>query len=166
MASGKSTIGRLLSNALNKEFIDLDALITKRSGMTVPEVFAEYGESTFRQLESSALFLSSKKNNVIIATGGGTPCFYDGIERMKSTGTTIYLKLSEEVILKRLLQEKEQRPLVAEKSEAQLKSYIQSHLATRASIYETADHVIDGGLTAEEIVNQLKGLFADAAVAI
>jgi shikimate dehydrogenase len=72
-SSGKSTMGRLVSKNLNREFYDLDELVEKRENKTIPEIFKEHGEKYFRDLETEVLAEVSKKTGVVIATGGGTP---------------------------------------------------------------------------------------------
>jgi shikimate kinase len=73
MGAGKSTVGRLLAARLNWDFLDLDAAIESRTGLTVPAIFATHGEPRFRQLESQALAAALGRSNVVLALGGGTP---------------------------------------------------------------------------------------------
>jgi len=158
MASGKSTVGKLLAESLDLQFIDLDQLIEERAGMTIKEIFQQYGETSFRQLESSALFQCSKKENIVVATGGGAPCFNDNMSLISTTGRSIYLNLDETEILNRLIHDGSSRPLVAQKSESELITYVKVHLDSRKPFYEMAEHIIDASDTPKEIVVKIKAL--------
>jgi shikimate kinase len=73
MGAGKSTIGRLLADRLGWEFLDLDALIEARAGVSIPQIFATHGEAHFRKLESQALASALGRRNIVLALGGGAP---------------------------------------------------------------------------------------------
>ena len=92
MGSGKTTLGKALAQKLGVDFIDLDLYIETRYHKTVREIFAESGEERFRQIEKSLLHEVADFENVIIAAGGGTPCFFDNIDYMNGHGTCVYLK--------------------------------------------------------------------------
>ena len=91
MGSGKTTIGRELSKKLGFEFIDTDIYIENRFHKTINEIFATMGEEKFREIETNILKEVSDFENVIIAVGGGTPCFNNNMEIMKEKGTVIFL---------------------------------------------------------------------------
>ncbi len=150
MGSGKSTVGRNLANALKWKFIDLDTYIEDKQGFLVSEIFSRDGESVFRLMEQQALEEVSKMDNVVIATGGGVPCFFNNMENMKQAGLTMYLKLSPESLLQRLLPARKTRPLIADKSDAELLLYIEKKLEERESFYCQASVVADASATSIE----------------
>lgn len=142
MGSGKSTIGRKLAQKLNLDFIDLDTYIESRNFKTVSQIFKDLGEDGFRQLEHKALLEVSQFENVVIATGGGAPCFYDNIEIIKKTGFSIYLKGTPQLLAERLLRSKTERPLIKNKSKEELMTFITDALEHRSPWYEQADKTI------------------------
>ncbi len=110
--SGKSTLGRPLAVELGIPFVDQDKEIENREGKAVKDIFAENGEDYFRQVEAEVLreWAASEKS-FVMATGGGAPCFYDGIEVIKQSGLSIYIDTSVEELLKRVALNKD-RPLL------------------------------------------------------
>src|SRR4029453_2479239 len=89
--SGKTTIGAALANRLSMEFVDLDKEIETREGNSVPEIFAAHGEAHFRQVESTLLLeWATAQRSFVMATGGGTPCFFDGIDVINKHGLSIF----------------------------------------------------------------------------
>jgi shikimate kinase len=113
--SGKSTLGQQLSGLLQLPFVDLDEEIEKKAGKPVREIFASKGEDFFRETE--ARILQHKINEVdsfVMATGGGAPCFHNGVEIMNKAGITVFLDVPVEVILVRMNEEdKATRPLLS-----------------------------------------------------
>jgi shikimate kinase len=73
MGAGKTTVGRLLADRLNWEFLDLDAYVESRTGLTIPSIFSTHGEARFRQLESTALASALGRSRLVLALGGGAP---------------------------------------------------------------------------------------------
>ena len=147
MASGKSTIGKLLASRLMNDFIDLDAYIEAEEGMNISSLFSEKGEIYFRKKEVFYLKkLAASKKHTVIALGGGTPCYGDTMKYLKSldNAVTIYLKLSITELTERLLNEKEHRPLVSHlKSREEFQEFIGKHIFERQYFYNQADYVID-----------------------
>lgn len=143
MGSGKSTVGRGLADALQLQFLDLDSYIEERNFKSIPEIFASLGEDGFRKLEQKALHEVSEFENVVIATGGGAPCFFDNIDVIKRTGKSIYLNGTPRILAERLLQSKTERPLIKGKSEAELIAFIDETLNKRSFWYKQADVVLN-----------------------
>lgn len=143
MGSGKTTIGNLLANKLNFSFIDLDHYIENRMRKKITDIFAEIGEDGFRELEHKILMEVSLLDNVVISTGGGTPCFYDNMEIMNEHGLSLYLKLSNEALTDRLHKAKAFRPLIKDKSDIELVEFIKETLTKREKYYMQASLVIE-----------------------
>lgn len=147
MASGKTTLGRALATATERRFIDLDEYIEASVGKTISRIFAEDGESHFREAESRSLaelINAPDGNNVIIACGGGTPCFGDNMSLMNSAGLTVWLTAPEEVIIRRLVAERSARPLVAKLADGgELENYVAENLQRRAPHYGRAAERFD-----------------------
>lgn len=135
MASGKTTLGRAFSKASHLQFIDLDWYIEERMHKTVSELFAERGESGFREIERNMLHEVGEFENVVIAAGGGTPCFFDNMEYMNRVGDTVFLETSIDTLLRRLKIGKAKRPLLAEKTDEQLRETIIQALDKRMAYY-------------------------------
>ncbi len=144
MGSGKSTLGRWLANTMDGwTFIDLDHFIESKYHKTIPQIFEDKGEAVFRNMEAESLKTLSTFEKVIIGAGGGTPCFFDNMEVMNSTGLSIYLKLSPQVIYDRLQTSKTQRPLIMGKHSDELLNFITDKLKERESFYMQAKLIAD-----------------------
>ncbi len=144
MGSGKSTVGKSLSDILNYDFIDLDRLIETEYNQTIPQIFATKGEKEFRSMEHNTLKKLINKDNVIIACGGGTPCFYNNLELMNNNGNTIYLKISLDTLVKRLKTEKDSRPLIANKTDEELRKFVNRQMIKREDVYHQAQYIVKG----------------------
>ncbi len=138
MGCGKSTLGKKLARHAGLQFIDMDSYIEKRNCKTVPQIFAEDGEAEFRIRERKALEELSQFSGVVIATGGGAPCFFDNIDLMNRTGKTIYLDIDADILAGRLMKSKTDRPLIKGKSQQELIEYIKSSLEQRNKFYTKA----------------------------
>jgi shikimate kinase len=136
MGSGKSTLGRRLAHHAGLHFIDLDKYIEERNLQSVPQIFALEGEVGFRRKERKALEEVSEFDDVVVATGGGAPCFYDNMELMNGTGVTIFLDIHPGILAKRLIASKTERPLIKGKSKKELEDFISENLQKRRPFYE------------------------------
>jgi shikimate kinase len=157
--SGKTTLGKQLAEKLNLPFVDLDLEIEKLESKTVQEIFAQKKENYFREAESKLLknFCSSK-NDFVMATGGGAPCFFDNMNLMNQSGKTIFLDVSASEIAIRLQKTNlTERPLFSKLSSEQLKDKIEWLRSQRFSFYKQAKHIISSNsFSLEEIVRIIK----------
>ena len=157
MGSGKSTVGKKLATKLGYKFIDMDKYIEAEYQQTIPEIFATKGDGEFRAMEHNALKKIVNENNVVIACGGGTPYYYDNIDLMNNNGTTIYIKMSVDALISRLVYAKEQRPLIANKTETELRVFVNKQLEKREDIYHKAHYIVKGkNLDVDELILFIK----------
>ena len=165
MGSGKTTIGKRLAKKLDLQFVDLDLFIENRYRKKISEIFAENGEFEFRELERKTLQEISLFEDVIVSTGGGTPCFFDNMERMNNSGQTIYLQVPVHELAQRLELCKQNRPLVKDKNLDEIKQFVAQNLSVRERYYKQATHIFDAkNLTTQQdvetIVDNLTLLYA------
>src|SRR5205085_10658839 len=113
MGSGKSHWGTQLAKQLKVPFYDLDEVISSRENKSVSQTFTDSGEEAFRIKEKEVLeALIDENATMVLSCGGGTPCFFNNIERMKKYGVVVWLNTHVEILLKRLMNEKSARPLI------------------------------------------------------
>ena len=143
MASGKTSVGRKLAKKLAVDFLDLDFLIEENERMSISRIFEVKGEVYFRAKEAELLRNISKKNKCIVALGGGTACHSNNMKYINSTGLSVYLKRSNQRLLGRLRQKKAKRPLIANLSDIELKSFIDKKMEERVPFFEEARWVIN-----------------------
>jgi len=145
MGSGKTTIGSRLAKHIHYKFIDLDRSIETKTRRTIPEIFETSGEEHFRKLEQQTLIeISGIAKNLVISTGGGTPCFVNTMNFMLQSGTCVYIKMHPQSLLIRILHSKKPRPLLEGMEEDELKTYIERKLAEREPFYCRAQHTVKG----------------------
>lgn len=158
MASGKSIISKELGEKLGMEVIDLDDYITKKEKMSIPELFKNKGEIYFRTIENKYLKeLLEQKEDFILATGGGTPCYANNMKWIKENATSVYLKASIPTIADRVIKEKETRPLIKEIKDTDLKEFIAKHLFERSEFYNQADFTLSvDNKSVNEIVKEIE----------
>lgn len=143
MGAGKTTIGKVLSDEMNIPFYDLDWYIEARMHRNIKQLFEERGEEGFRKIEQAMLHELAENENVIIACGGGTPCFFDNMDYMNRQGTTVYLKAIPEVLYAHLKMGKTIRPLLLGKTEEEIGQLIVRQVAERESYYLKAKYVLN-----------------------
>ena len=158
MGSGKSFVGKKLSEKLQLNFIDLDHYIEQIENRPISDIFYKEGEDYFRKLELKYFTSILKKENTIISLGGGTPTHNKIMKLITESGTSFYLKCNTKTILRRLVKSNKNRPLIKNLSEENLKKYINKKLSERSNFYEKADYIIsnnnDEGIY--EIINLLR----------
>lgn len=143
MGCGKSYKGREMAKSLNLPFIDLDHWIEANESTTIVKLFSSKGENYFREKEHEALkTIIATHTDVVVATGGGTPCFFDNMDLMNSAGETIFLNPSIETLYRRLGRNRIYRPLIAQLSDVELKEFIKQHLNQRLPFYSKAKTII------------------------
>lgn len=151
--SGKSTTGKQLADALGLSFVDLDAEIVAKTGKAITDVFSQDGEEHFRKIESEVLqSWAFSSNDFVMATGGGAPCFYNGIEVIKKTGLSIFLDVQVHEIIRRVRQE-HHRPLL---QEADREKKLDELRNKRLSIYQQAHICFTGEAALESMVAKIK----------
>ena len=164
MGSGKTSVGKILAEELEIPFRDLDVEIEKVEEGSIPEIFKDKGEIYFRKTENKVLkAILTERENFVLATGGGTPCYADSLSRMLNAENTltVYLKSPLSVLCDRLFLEKDQRPLLAHlESKEEMMEFIGIHLFERSHFYNQAGLIIDVGedcpkTIAKRIINNL-----------
>ena len=157
MGCGKTYWGQKLAQKLELPFFDLDHQIEEGEERTINEIFEKEGEEHFRRLEKEALHLITESHGAfIMATGGGTPCFYNNIEYMKKSGVVIWINCPVTELHQRLLTEKETRPLLKNLSDDQLLAYITKKGADRNIFYRQATVTVSSeGLSLEKLISKI-----------
>ena len=163
MGCGKSTIANKLSKIIQIPFVDLDKIIEEKTNLTINQIFETQGEVYFRKLEHEVFVeLLNSPDNMIIGLGGGTPCYANNHELLQREDViSIYLKASIETLFDRLVTNKSKRPLIADKSEEEMKEFIAKHLFDRSFYYNQAQHkVIVDNKTIDETVADIVEILA------
>lgn len=151
MGCGKSTLGRTVSRITGIPFIDLDLYIEGRYHRSVRDLYAEMGEDGFRTIERNMLWEVADFEDVIVACGGGTPCFFDNMDLMNAKGLTIFLDAPVEILFSRLKRGRMKRPLIASKSDDELLLFIRSALDARMPHYRRALHTFSSASLENEV---------------
>ena len=159
MGTGKTVVGKALAEKLGRDFVELDTLIEQKAGKPIPEIFQQDGEVAFRELEIEVAKEVSGNKNQVIACGGGLVLNKINIDRLKKDSVIVYLTASPRVILKRVSDGDEERPLLQVTNPALT---IQELLRFRKPFYERAADItintsnLDVNSVAEQIINKVK----------
>ena len=143
MASGKSNLGQILAKKLEYLFVDLDYLFEERFRISVFDFFNKYDEDGFRKIEQSLLHETTGWDDIVIATGGGTPCFFDNMRVIRESGISVYLHWEVNSLVNRLRQVKRKRPLLKDIPAADLEVEVSAKLLERDFYYNQADLVVE-----------------------
>jgi shikimate kinase len=142
MGSGKTVIGKLLSERLGYGFVDTDQIIEEKFGEDIPSIFKKHGEEVFRRAENDVIHQIIKKpGKLVISSGGGMPCREENLKLINFFGISIYLKRNIADLAEILKHETHNRPLLAEVSD--LKTTITCMLSEREPCYNLAKYVIE-----------------------
>jgi shikimate kinase len=159
MASGKTRLGQELSVLTGYQFVDTDEMFEERYRISIFDFFERYSEDSFRKIEKELLAETLNYRDAIIATGGGTPCFFDNMDFIKRNGTSIYLKMGLVNLIDRLAAVRKKRPLLKNKTMTEMRSYIKSQLEEREHYYSQADFtIIAGNINAAEVLDLIPGI--------
>ena len=138
MGAGKTTTARRLANKLGWQVVDTDALFEEKYKISVNDFFNKYDEPLYRKLESAVLKETETIENVVVSTGGGSDCYFDYMDWMNSHGLTVFMRISPEAAVDRVIHSRHKRPLVEGKSEEELTEFVKQHYASRIPFYEQA----------------------------
>lgn len=158
MCSGKSTLGPQLAVKLGVPFFDLDKEIERIEGRSPGNIILEEGEDHFRMLEKKSLTVLTKSNaDFVMATGGGTPCYFNNMDVMKKNGVTLYLTVGVKELVRRNLHSSELRPLLRGLNELEMQAFITEHLKQRLPYYKKASVTLkENEMDLERIVQEVK----------
>ncbi len=155
-SSGKTTLGKELARHIRFRFLDTDKIITKSEGIEINDIFAQKGETYFREIERDALHTIRTDSKLVISTGGGMPCFFDNMEYIKKNGISIFLDVPVQTIYERMLRHTgNERPLF-KKEENDLLEKLSEKYQLRHPIYSQADFIIQGSTSVHEIIKLLE----------
>jgi len=143
MGAGKTFLGARLALRLGVAFVDLDDRIAQGEGLPVEAIFNQQGEGEFRRLERRYLRELGDAPPCVVATGGGTPCFFDNMDWMNAHGTTVFLNPPLDVLVARLRTDPAVRPLLAGVPADRLENHISHLLELRAPFYHQAQVIFE-----------------------
>ena len=137
MASGKTTIGKELATITKRKLVDTDTMIEQEMGMSVTEIFENFGEEYFRDLETIACHAAAEEKGVIISTGGGAVMRKINREALKKTGIVFNLEMNEDLIKERMIDARQTRPLMQDEIDKVIERF-----NSRKEFYDDCDYKI------------------------
>jgi shikimate kinase len=157
MSSGKTTLGKKLARFLNYRFFDLDKMIEADQGMDIPSLFSQKGEAHFREVESRILKSVEANAGLVVASGGGAPCFFDNMEFIKKTGVSIFLDVPASDLAQRIKNHgKDDRPILS--GAVSIEAELSKKVEERRPFYEQADVTIRGITDVDTLLRLVKPL--------
>lgn len=163
MGCGKSTLGKKLAARLDIPFIDSDTEIEQHFNKSIGEIFSEHGESQFRELETEYIKALDLRDDFVLATGGGMPCFGNNMGLLNQIGTTFYMQRSAKELTHRLINAKKKRPLIVGMDEEELLSFVENRLLLREEYYIKSTVVLNRDeQNPDAIQNYLNHLLPDS----
>jgi shikimate kinase len=154
MGCGKTTIGKRLASRSGFDFLDTDTLFSTTHNCSINDFLTLHTEEIFRMQESEILYQTESMDNLIVATGGGTPCFFNNMQWILSHGITIYIQMHPLALYHRLVNSKTKRPLLF--SSPDLKKDIETLLLQREPVYQKAHISVNGiNLDVEKLLEKL-----------
>jgi shikimate kinase len=154
MCSGKSTVGRALATLLGLPFVDIDRVVEKRVGPLVP-YFQQQGEEAFRLEEHKSLIELLQGPASVIATGGGTPCLFDNMERMKKAANVVWLDVPLDALMPRIERSGGDRPLLFGLKGEALRARVEELLAPREPVYAQADIIVQAAAPPQVVAERI-----------
>ena len=157
MGSGKSSIGKKLANLLHFDFVDTDAEIERLIGKSIAQIFDAGEEHLFREQERMLIAKLSQRDNIVVATGGGTPCYFDNMYRMNESGLTVYLHANPKILKQRLIKQKSKRPLLQNIPDESMELHIAEMLFQRGGHYCQSKITVEAfNITAKKLMEAIK----------
>lgn len=157
MGCGKTTMAKKMASRIGYRCVDIDSVFAKKLGISVADFIIAQGEEEFRIQEREILNTIVTQKHQVVATGGGTPCFFDNINLMNNHGISIYLKMTPAALTSRLAVSVAQRPLLNDVPAGELEAHIDKMLGKREMFYRQAHHTVEAlGLKPEDLLLLLR----------
>jgi shikimate kinase len=151
--SGKSTAAEWLARKLGWTYVDTDQIVCFNTGKSIAAIFEEEGEEAFRIYEQGALWQTMDMQHLVVATGGGTPCWFDNMERMNAAGLTVHLSCSPEELRRRIELSADIRPLFGARNERELSLKLYEMLDARGPFYAKCRIIMGPDWQFEDLYN-------------